>query len=104
MGEVRNQANQKHIKKLEILLYYLKNKKGIKDKAIIDIQKLFETEKEKAERKKLDKTNIRAFFEQEKEKDYYKPKRVCNFSDNSYIKYENNGDKIETYHYMNISI
>ena len=37
--------------------------------------------------------NIRILFEQEKEGDYYEPKRVNNFWKNNYIKYESNGDK-----------
>ena len=36
--------------------------------------------------------DIRTLFEQEEE-DYYKPKRVSNFWNNYYIKYESNGDK-----------
>ena len=36
--------------------------------------------------------DIRTFFEQ-KEEDYYKPKRVSNFWNNNYIEYESNGDK-----------
>ena len=37
--------------------------------------------------------NIRTLFEQEKEEDYYKPKRVSNFWNNNYIEYKSNGDK-----------
>ena len=37
--------------------------------------------------------DIRSLFEQQEEKDYYKPKRVSNFWDNNYIEYESNGDK-----------
>ena len=78
----------------------------IKDRIIRDIWKLFETEKEKKERKKLQKkelnerlikdriiTDIRTLVEQEKEEDYYKPKRVDNFWDNNYIDYGSKGDK-----------
>ena len=36
--------------------------------------------------------DIRRLFEQEEE-DYYKPKRVNNFSNNNYIEYDSNGDK-----------
>ena len=36
--------------------------------------------------------DIRTLFEQEEE-DYCKPKRVSNFWNNYYIKYESNGDK-----------
>ena len=54
------------------------------------------------------KRDIKILFEQQ-EKDYYEPKRVNNFCNNNYIKYECNGDtdknlsldeylnKIETY-------
>ena len=37
--------------------------------------------------------DIRTLFEQEKEEDYCKPKRVTNFWNNSYIEYESNGHK-----------
>ena len=37
--------------------------------------------------------DIRTLFEQQEEKSSYKPKRVKNFWNNSYIEYENNGDK-----------
>ena len=36
--------------------------------------------------------DIRTHFEQQEE-DYYNPKRVNNFLNNSYIEYESNGDK-----------
>ena len=36
--------------------------------------------------------DIRTLFEQN-EQDYYKPKRVSNFWNNSYIEYEGYGDK-----------
>ena len=78
----------------------------IKDRIIRDIWKLFETEKEKKERKKLQKkelnerlikdriiTDIRTLVEQEKEEDYYKPKRVDNLWNNNYIDYGSKGDK-----------
>ena len=38
-------------------------------------------------------TDIRTLVEQEKEEDYYKPKRVDNFWNNNYIDYGSNGDK-----------
>ena len=37
--------------------------------------------------------DIRALFEQQQEKDHYKPKRVSNFWNNNYIEYESYGDK-----------
>ena len=37
--------------------------------------------------------DIRTLFEQQEEKDYYKPKRVSNFSNDNYIEYESNGDR-----------
>ena len=37
--------------------------------------------------------DIRTLFEQQEEKDYYKPKRVSNFWNNYYIEHESNSDK-----------
>ena len=37
--------------------------------------------------------DIGTLFEKEEGEDYYKPKRVSNFWNNNYIKYESNGDK-----------
>ena len=68
---------------------------------------LFETEKEGKKRKKSEKKDeannrliknriirdIRALFKNEEEKDYYKPKRVSSFWNNTYIEYESNGGK-----------
>ena len=58
-----------------------------------------ETEEEKEERKKnkrliKDKIirDIKTLFQQQEE-DYYQPKRVSSFWNNSYIEYESNGDK-----------
>ena len=75
----------------------------LKDKIIRNIRTLFETEKEKEERKEkkqneqIIKDNIigemRILFEQEKEEDYHEPKKVNNFQNNNYIEYESNGDK-----------
>ena len=42
--------------------------------------------------------DIRALFELEEEKDYYKPKRVSNFWNNDFTEHASNGDKIETFH------
>ena len=36
---------------------------------------------------------IRILFQQEKEEDYYEPKKVSNFWNNNYIEYESNSDK-----------
>ena len=67
--------------------------------------KLFETEEEKKERKKLVRKNnhrlikdsivrdIRTLFEQEDDADYFERKRVSNFLNNNYIEYESNGDR-----------
>ena len=76
------------------------------DGIVRDIRMHLETKKEKIERKKLEKKeindrlikdrairDIRTLFEQEKEKCYYKPKRVSNFWNNNYIRYKSNGDK-----------
>ena len=41
-------------------------------------------------------TNIRTLLEEQEEKGYYKPKRVRNFWNNSYIEYESNWDKNRT--------
>ena len=53
--------------------------------------------KKKKQNGKIIKDNIirdvRILFEQEKEEDYYEPKRVRIFWDYSYIEYESNGDK-----------
>ena len=62
----------------------------LKDKIINVIWTLFETEEEKEERKRK-KHNERIIKEQEE--DYYEPKRVSNFWNNNYNKYESNGDK-----------
>ena len=56
------------------------------------------TEEEKEERKKNERLikdkiirDIKTLFQQEE--DYYKPKRVSSFWNNSYSEYESNGDK-----------
>ena len=36
--------------------------------------------------------DIKTRFEQEKEEDYYEPKRVSNFWNNNYIEHESYGD------------
>ena len=41
-------------------------------------------------------TNIRTLLEEQEEKGCYKPKRVRNFWNNSYIEYESNWDKNRT--------
>ena len=58
-----------------------------------------ETEEENEERKKNERLikdkiirDIKTLFQQQEE-DYYKPKRVSSFWNNSYIEYESNGDK-----------
>ena len=57
-------------------------------------KKEFEKKKEINERLIKHRTmkDIRRLFEQQ-EQDYYKPKRVNNFSNNNHIEYESNGDK-----------
>ena len=75
----------------------------LKDNIINDIWALFEMKK-KEERKKKNHNNrinmdrivtyIRTIFEQEeKEEDYYEPKRVCNLWNTNYVVYESNVDK-----------
>ena len=77
----------------------------LKDKRINDIGRLFETEKEKKDRKKKHNKNvikdgiirgIRALFEPRKEEDYLETKRLSNFWKNNYIRYESNSDKNRT--------
>ena len=73
----------------------------LKDK-IVKISEYFlilkkNTAKRRSKMKKIIKDNLigdmRILFEQEKEEDYSGPKRVSNFWNNNYIKYESNGDK-----------
>ena len=82
------------------------NKKKINSRIIRDIWKLFEKQKEKEERKELEKKkkqneriiknkiirDIKTLFEQEQE-DYYKPKRASNFWNNNYVEYESSCDE-----------
>ena len=71
----------------------------LKDKLINDIWKLLDKKdgRKKKQNEKIIKdkviADIRTLFEQEKGEDYYEPKRVSNFWNNNYIKYESNGDK-----------
>ena len=71
----------------------------LKDKLINDIWKLFDKKdgRKKKQNEKIIKdkviADIRTLFEQEKGEDYYEPKRVSNFWNNNYIKYESNSDK-----------
>ena len=74
----------------------------LKDKIISDIWMLFETEEEKEDRKKNQDERIikdrvirciRKLFQQQQEEHYYKPERVSNFWNNSYIEFESNGDR-----------
>ena len=76
------------------------------------IRTLFETKKAKEERKKKKEHNkrlikdgiiIRLFEQVEKEKDYHERKRVNNFWNNNYIKYESNGDKNKNLSLVTIS-
>ena len=73
----------------------------LKDK-IVKISEYFlilkkNTAKRRSKMKKIIKDNLigdmRILFEQEKEEDYSGPKRVSNFWNNNYIKYESNGNK-----------
>ena len=73
----------------------------LKDK-IVKISEYFlilkkNTAKRRSKMKKIIKDNLigdmRILFEQEREEDYSGPKRVSNFWNNNYIKYESNGDK-----------
>ena len=73
----------------------------LKDK-IVKISEYFlilkkNTAKRRSKMKKIIKDNLigdmRTLFEQEREEDYSGPKRVSNFWNNNYIKYESNGNK-----------
>ena len=73
----------------------------LKDK-IVKISEYFlilkkNTAKRRSKMKKIIKDNLigdmRILFEQEREEDYSGPKRVSNFWNNNYIKYESNSDK-----------
>ena len=73
----------------------------LKDK-IVKISEYFlilkkNTAKRRSKMKKIIKDNLigdmRILFEQEREEDYSGPKRVSNFWNNNYIKYESNGNK-----------
>ena len=44
--------------------------------------------------------SIQTLFDQEEAKDYYRLKRVSNFSNNNYIEYESTVIEIETYYKM----
>ena len=82
------------------------NKEKINRRIIRDIWKLFETQKEKEERKESEKKkkqneriiknkiirDIKTRFEQEEE-NYYKPKRASNFWNKNYVEYESNCDE-----------
>ena len=89
----------------KIINPFILKKKENKDRIIRDVRAFYETEKEKIERKKMEKKinlwlikdgiirDIRTLQEQEEEQEYYKPKRVSNFWKNNYIEYESNNDK-----------
>ena len=98
ISSIRNRFTLKE-KKNEII------DRRIKDRIIRDIFKLFETEEEKKERKKLVRKNndrlikdsivrdIRTLFEQEDDYYYFERKRVSNFLNNNYIEYKSNGNR-----------
>ena len=74
----------------------------LKDKIINDIWRLFETKKEKEDKKKQKQNEKKIIRDKiiryiktllEQEEDYYKPERVRNSWNNNYIKYESNGNK-----------
>ena len=77
-----------------------REKEKNENRIIRDIRTLLDTEKEERIKKQNEKLikdgtkrDIRIIFEQEKEEDYYEPKKVNKFWNNNYIKYESNGDK-----------
>ena len=69
-----------------------KLKKEINDAPIKGVRNLFMLEKETKTIKDRIFRDIRNLFGH-KEKDYYKPVRVCNFSSNNYIEYKSKGDR-----------
>ena len=86
------------------------NKEKINRRIIRDIWKLFETQKEKEERKESEKKkkqneriiknkiirDIKTRFEQEEE-NYYKPKRASNFWNNNYVEYGDSDLSLNVY-------
>ena len=80
----------------------LEIQKQFEENKINSIRNPFILKKEKIEKEIKDRIikDIRTHFEQEYD-DYYKPKSVGNFWNNSYIEYESNGDRNKTYHPMN---
>ena len=69
-----------------------RGKKQSEENLIKSIRNLFELKTENKAMKDRIIRDIRTFFEQQGQKDY-KPIRVDNFWNNSYIEYESNGDK-----------
>ena len=71
-------------------------KKELNYIAIKDIRNIFNQEKEAKAIKDRILRDIKNLFEHEEEENFYKPVRVSNFWSNSYIEYENNGDRSKT--------
>ena len=65
----------------------------LKDKIIDDIWTLFEIGKEKIKKRQTIIKDEIIWYIRTLSEDYYEPKRVSNFWNNNYIKYERNGDK-----------
>ena len=63
---------------------------------IEDIRNLFRLEKENKVIKDRILRDIRNFFENEEEENYYKPVRGVNFWSKNYIEYKSNDDRNET--------
>ena len=65
----------------------------LKDKILDDIWTLFEIGKEKIKKRQTIIKDEIIWYIRTLSEDYYEPKRVSNFWNNNYIKYERNGDK-----------
>ena len=61
-----------------------------------DIRNLCRQEKETDAIKDIILRNIKILFKNEEEENYFKPVRISYFWSNSYIEYENNGDRNKT--------
>ena len=70
-----------------------KNSRPEEEKIIKGTRNLFRLKEEIKGIKYIILRNIKNFFEYEKEENWYKPVRVNNFWNNSYIKYKGNSDE-----------
>ena len=90
-------------KKLKIIRDKLKDKIMVFEDFLI-LKKKKEDRKKKKQNEKINRDNIirdiTILFEQEKEEDYYEPKRVSNFRNNNVSSMKVMAIKIENYHLM----